>query len=372
MLQCFYEGKGTSQYIGCTTDTVTTVAHAGATGSAANNTITDTAIQPQHKGIKVTGTNIPSGCYVGTVTAGASFLLVDALGNAVSPTGAVAGITLVGTGRNVQAIGNGGHVAVEWAFQNGATGAGAPDNVCAAITVGPSVTALDVIGLQVKGSDSSHRFASVFDGNTSVIRWSGVQTQNVTQPCASEGGRTFSPSSLALAPTGALGETFPRGSAESGQNVLTSGKPWLVAIWLPAGTKVSNLTFCSGTTAMVTPSHWWFALYDSARNQLAVTADQTTATWSTSTAVTLPIATTATGAATSFTTTYTGLHYLGIMVAAATVPNLIGTSSGSAEMGLPPVITGPSTDAAQTTPPAFPHVAGALSGNNLRPYAFVS
>ncbi|MGW1587330.1 right-handed parallel beta-helix repeat-containing protein [Streptomyces sp. NPDC002386] len=133
-----------------------------------------------------------------------------------------------------------------------------------------------------------------------------------------------------------------------------SGVLYLVPIWLPKGAVVSNLTFVSGGTAAGTPTNWWFSLHDSSRKALARTADQTTAAWAANTAKTLPIAQTTAGNATSYTTTYTGLHYLGVMVKATTQPNLVGEGSlpdavasmapgyGGANTGMstPPTVSG--------------------------------
>jgi hypothetical protein len=83
----------------------------GATGDASSNVITDNSAVITDQGRSVTGTNIPSGAFVGTVTdtpttatapAGTgrvdngSFTLVDSGGNAVNPTGPVTGVILGG------------------------------------------------------------------------------------------------------------------------------------------------------------------------------------------------------------------------------------------------------------------------------------
>lgn len=166
-----------------------------------------------------------------------------------------------------------------------------------------------------------------------------------------------------LAPTGAIAETIPRsGGMTNTSATLTSGQLTLTAIALPAGAKVSNITFVSGTTAETTPQHRWFGLFDSNRNALALTADDTT-TWAANTALTLPVATIASGSATSYTTTTTGLFYVGCMVASGgTMPTLAaaGSASGTGVFGTSPAIAVYSSTA-QTTPPAFPF-QGTASG----------
>jgi hypothetical protein len=99
---CYLGGGGTTP--GTTTNT--------ATGSASSSTIDDNSIQINEEGRSVTGTNIPAGSFVGQVTdtpatataaSGAtppgvaytgSFVLVNAAGTPVEPTGAVTSITL--------------------------------------------------------------------------------------------------------------------------------------------------------------------------------------------------------------------------------------------------------------------------------------
>ncbi|MEU1496044.1 right-handed parallel beta-helix repeat-containing protein [Streptomyces sp. NPDC005732] len=155
----------------------------------------------------------------------------------------------------------------------------------------------------------------------------------------------------------------------------TSGTLYLVPIWLPKGLVISNITFASGGTAAVTPTNWWFTLHDSTKKALARTADQTTAAWAANTLMTKAIAQTTAGSASTYTTTYAGLHYLGVMIKASTNPSLI--SEGS----MPDVIASPSpglggTDAGLSTPPTVSgagFTAGAFgTGSGILAYAYVS
>ncbi len=108
--------------------------------------------------------------------------------------------------------------------------------------------------------------------------------------------------------------------------------------------------FVSGGTAAVTPTNWWFSLHDSTRKALARTADQLTAAWAANTAKSLAIAQTTAGTATSYTTTYTGLHYLGIMIKATTVCSII--AEGSIPDTLASISPGfGGTDTGLSTPP---------------------
>lgn len=166
-------------------------------------------------------------------------------------------------------------------------------------------------------------------------------------------------------------ETIPRaGGAINTVTTPTSGTLWLMGIALPAGYPVSNITFVSNS-ATITPANWWFGLWDSSRVQLALTADQTTAAWAANVAKTLAIATTAAGAASSFTTTYEGMHYLGYMMKAATAPQLMASPLGAGIGSLVPILYG-SSDTGQTTPPAFPHTANALTVANFAAYGMVN
>jgi len=176
-----------------------------------------------------------------------------------------------------------------------------------------------------------------------------------------------------LRPNALQYETFPRGVAPTVSNagtVIGTGILNLDAIWLPKGVVVSSLNYLTGATAATTPTNWWFGLYDSSRVQLATTANQTTTAIAAATAVSLPIATIASGSASSFTTTYAGLHYIGIMVAATTPPTLIGAVVSATLVGQVPILCGTS-DTAQTVPPAFPHTANALTAVSAMHYAGV-
>ncbi len=102
---------------------------------------------------------------------------------------------------------------------------------------------------------------------------------------------------------------------------LTTQVMTAVALYLEAGDVVTNLTFCSATTAAGTPTNWWFALYSSAATPalLGQTADQTSTAWAANTAKTVALAA-------PYTVPTTGIYYAAIMVKATTVPTLLGAS----------------------------------------------
>jgi hypothetical protein len=175
-----------------------------------------------------------------------------------------------------------------------------------------------------------------------------------------------------LLPAAAQCETFPRGACPSSAvtTVRTSGVLYLTALWLPAGLVVSSLNFLTGSTGCAAPTNWWHGLYDNNRNQLAVSADQLTAVITASVIASLAVAQVAAGAAASFTATYSGIHYLGKMVKAASMPTAF-TGVSSLTLGqLPPILTGAS-DVTQTAPPAFPHTATGLSAISTPDYGYV-
>lgn len=162
-----------------------------------------------------------------------------------------------------------------------------------------------------------------------------------------------------LLPAGATGQTMAdRRLASVGNQTVISGNLNVQAIYLPAGVPVKNITYVTGTTVEVSGAHGWYVLLDSGLVVRAVSADQVaTAFWGTaSTPVPLSVA------AAGYVTTYTGLYYTGVMVAAGTPPSFV--SSPSAAAGTPaiaPVLTGTSSTG-QTVPPALGAQMTALTG----------
>lgn len=126
---------------------------------------------------------------------------------------------------------------------------------------------------------------------------------------------------LAGAPTGTYRPSMDRMRAGADLAALATQVMLSAALYLQAGDVIASLTFKSGGTAAVTPTNWWFALYDTATTPalLAQTADQTTAAWAANTAKTLALAA-------PVTVSKTGIYYAAVMVKAATVPTLIGAT----------------------------------------------
>lgn len=184
----------------------------------------------------------------------------------------------------------------------------------------------------------------------------------------------FNPQSLndvAGAPAGSVAQTVARQLVTSAAETSASGVLTLTAISLPLDTVVNTLNFVSGTTAAITPTHQFAGLYDNTGKQLAVSADLLTAAIAASTVIPYPISTIAQGAASSFTTTYSGLYYVGIMVVAGTQPTWAGITGLVTDETIPPIMAG-SSDTGQTAPPAFPHTAGTITPTAAALYSFLT
>jgi hypothetical protein len=181
----------------------------------------------------------------------------------------------------------------------------------------------------------------------------------------------------ALAPQSMFATTYDRmaGGVANIASSLTTQVVRVVAIYLIEGQVVNNIVWISGTTALGTGTHQWAALLDSSRVQLATSNDLTSTAWAANTPQTFPVATVASGAASSFTTTYTGLHYLLLDVAATTVPTLAGQANGGAVFngaaGFTPVVSG-TGETLNSAAPAFAKTYSAFTNVAGIPYAGVS
>lgn len=155
-------------------------------------------------------------------------------------------------------------------------------------------------------------------------------------------------------------------------NAYATGQTGITPIALPLGLSITSITFVSGGTASSGLTHMWYSLYDSNLNLLAMTSDNTT-TWNAHSTRSINIATVAAGAASSFTTTYEGLHYIGVsVVAGTTMPTLVNFGKiPSSIMSTTPYVGGMCATS-YTTPPAFPVTLPAPSGTNIVPYGYVN
>lgn len=157
--------------------------------------------------------------------------------------------------------------------------------------------------------------------------------------------------------TGALYETFDRDLCdEVNTAALSSGRLSLQAIWLPAGTTINSISFWSATTAAGTPTNQLFGLFDSSYNLLRSSTNDTTTAWAANSRKTLSLTS-------AFTTTYSGIYYLGIMVTATTVPTLKGNTAktgGQLNAGAP-TMGGTSTTGLTTALPGTATAPGTVT-----------
>jgi hypothetical protein len=165
--------------------------------------------------------------------------------------------------------------------------------------------------------------------------------------------------------TGALYETFDRDLCDEVISVvLATGRLSLQAIYLPAGTTINSISIWSASTAAGTPTNQLFGLYDINLNLLRSSVNDTTTAWAANSRKTLALTS-------AFTTTYSGLHYLGLMVTATTVPTLKGntTKTGGQLNAALPTMGGSSTSGLTT---ALPATATAISGGTSSFWGCVS
>jgi hypothetical protein len=146
--------------------------------------------------------------------------------------------------------------------------------------------------------------------------------------------------------------TVPRW-APTTNAVQVSKRLVLVPIVLPAGFPVGHISFVSGTTAANSPTKWWFGLFTRTHHMLANTATQGSTAWAATTLKSLAIAKTATGTATVFHTTYSGLHYVSFDMTATAPGSASAVGTGLAPISLSPTASGSKTTV--TGIPAYPY-----------------
>jgi hypothetical protein len=173
--------------------------------------------------------------------------------------------------------------------------------------------------------------------------------------------------SLYTEPTGTTAVTFPRGLATVATGAMTSGTLYVVAIGLPKGLVVNNLTLATKSTALTGLSHGWYVLLDSGLVVRAVTADQTSGAWL---SVTNTPYTLATGA---YTTTAGGLYYIGVMAAASGMPVMAAAGTMASGLASASPVFCATSSTSQTTPPSTGTTMGALtSAGSFTMYAATS
>jgi hypothetical protein len=176
----------------------------------------------------------------------------------------------------------------------------------------------------------------------------------------------------ALRPAGALFESGMGRSIGRWENGIqpATGTLYLFAVEIEAGLTITSLSFNSATTALSVGSNQWFALYDSSLNKLAVTSDDTSTAWAANSRKTLNLSA-------PFTTTYSGLYYVGICIVATTTPTLVCQGASLSAIAtllyqtITPALYGSSTGSL-TNPASAPATASAITASQLFPYFYGS
>ena len=174
-------------------------------------------------------------------------------------------------------------------------------------------------------------------------------------------GLTDSPAAIA----NVLGQTFPDWHATGTVYALTSGTTFLSRINIQAGVKITNIWFHSGGAGS-TITHMWAGLLDKTLVSpvLLASSPDTLATVGTVAAST-PISYTLT---TPFTTTYSGLYYLLLVITASTQPtwNSAPSQAATGRAVTAPIIGGPGMTSV-TTVASYTQVGSIVPSSYVAP-----
>ena len=175
------------------------------------------------------------------------------------------------------------------------------------------------------------------------------------------GGLSDSPAAIA----NVLGQTFPDWHATGAVYALTSGTTFLSRINIQAGVKITNIWFHSGGAGS-TITHMWAGLLDKTLVSpvLLANSPDTLATVGTVAAST-PISYTLT---TPFTTTYSGLYYLLLVITASTQPtwNCAPSQAATGRAVTAPIIGGPGMTSV-TTVASYTQVGSIVPSSYVAP-----
>lgn len=170
-------------------------------------------------------------------------------------------------------------------------------------------------------------------------------------------------------PTGGISSTIPRNAGLSNQAMLGTGVQYFFLLELEAGDTITTATYISATQAAVTPTNQWAGIYSSAREKLAISDDKLTDAWAANEEQAFTFAT-------PYVVPTSGDYYLTLMVAAGTVPSLLGVGASGASVAYrqAPILIGrDATNTGLTTPASAPATAAALTTTTSSiPYAWVS
>lgn len=278
-------------------------------------------------------------------------------------------IVRIVTGSAVSTIG------VQAAWVDNASGTYTPGRTNTAITTATTTTVVEAPGAStvrnVKSLIVTNNHASSscvvtiqhFDGTTSVdlakiTLYAGeqfVMCEDGEWRHLTRAGAEYEHAGLAipnLGITGTVAETIPREiCTETNAAALTSGQLRFFAIYLRAGQVVTNISFFSATTAAGTPTNQFFALYSRHGIKLAQSANDTTTAWAANTIKTLAMTA-------AYTVRETGFYYIGIMVAATTVPTLKGESHAVSTLDSRPFTINGTAESGLTT--SIPDMTGSI------------
>lgn len=236
----------------------------------------------------------------------------------------------------------------------------------ATIYTAPGSTVAFIKAIHVVNNDTAPRTFQYFRGGTAAAN---AITPAITVPAGGmavyedgQGWQILNPSGQLLQAgsgllpggfdlwtiSGGLYETMDRNVCpEVNTSLLSTGRMSLQAIWLPAGITINSISFWSATTAGASLTNQLFGLYDINLNLLATSVNDGAAGWAANSKKTLALTA-------PFVTTYSGIYYLAIMVAATTVPTMKGGTArtdGSLENAAPSM-GGTSTTGLTTSLPA--------------------
>lgn len=209
--------------------------------------------------------------------------------------------------------------------------------------------------------------------NTPVRIGVGTDFIDVLIPDASQTtGLIWSRPRNAMRPPGSLYETVPRQMMSAATISLASGQMRMTAIDLPAGLLITSISYVSQSIALGTGTHQLFGLFDDSTGRESGVAykllrgsnDDTSTAWAQNTIKTLTLTST-------YTTVTSGMFYLGLLVTATTMPNVIGMNFAQTNAvggAVTPVIGGQS--GAGLT--ALPNPASAPTVLGSTPYAYVN
>ena len=182
----------------------------------------------------------------------------------------------------------------------------------------------------------------------------------------------------AMSPANSVGQNIDRNSITGNTLAMAgSGTLQMVAVWLNAGSVVSNFNFIAGTTAATGPTHAWMGLYQGPAATplcVCVSADATSAAIGASTVNTYAVAASnVSSSATSYTVQTSGIYYVGLLITVSTtMPTLQGLATTLSANTVPPILAG-SSSTALTIPPTFPaSVSTTITASTISYYTWLT